>query len=109
MLTLLKADEQQHEVEITKAFYMGKYEVTQGEYEKVMGTNPSGFSVKGADKDEVKGMDTNRFPVESVSWEEAMKFCTKLNALAKEKAAGRTYRLPTEAEWEYACRGGART
>ena len=57
----------------------------------------------------MKGLDTSKFPVEMVSWEDAMKFCEKLSALAKEKKAGREYRLPTEAEWEYACRAGTKT
>jgi formylglycine-generating enzyme required for sulfatase activity/predicted Ser/Thr protein kinase len=100
-------DEEQHEVEITKGFYLGVYEVTQGEYEKVMGANPSYFSSKGDGKTKVAGVDTSRFPVESVSYEDAVKFCTTLSALPEEKQKKRAYRLPTEAEWEYACRGGA--
>ena len=86
-----RADEFQHAVEITKGFHMGKYEVTQEEYEKVMGENPSAY--KGA-----------KLPVEKVSWDDAQAFCKKLSA--KE---GKTYRLPSEAEWEYACRAGATT
>ncbi len=81
----------QHTVRITKPFYLGVTEVTQAQYERVMETNPSTF--KGAD-----------LPVETVSWEDAVEFCRKLSA--KE---GRTYRLPTEAEWEYACRAGSQT
>lgn len=105
-----KVDEgPQHEVEITKSFYMGVYEVTQEEYEKVMGKNPSWFSVNGEGKDKVKGLETRRFPVEYVSWEDAIKFCDKLSKLPEEQKAGRTYRLPTEAEWEYACRAGTNT
>ncbi len=82
-------------VTISRGFWMGKYEVTQGEYQTVMGTNPSNF----------KG-DTNR-PVEMVSWFNATNYCGKLTQ--RERAAGRiatnsVYRLPTEAEWEYACR-----
>jgi len=80
-----------HRVRITKPFYLGVCEVTQGEYEKVMGKNPSGF--QGASN-----------PVETVSWAEAVEFCKRLSA--KE---GKTYRLPTEAEWEYACRAGTTT
>jgi formylglycine-generating enzyme required for sulfatase activity len=118
-----REDEAQHEVEITKAFYLGIYEVTQGEFEKVMGFNPSYFSASargrdraaylhwskpGGGKDKVKDLGSTReFPVENVSWGEAALFCTKLSALPAEKKAGRKYRLPTEAEWEYACRGGA--
>jgi formylglycine-generating enzyme required for sulfatase activity len=78
------------------------YEVTQAEYERVMGTNPSGFKT-------VAGQTTSRFPVEDVSWNDAVEFCRKLSALPGELSAGRVYRLPTEAEWEYACRAGTTT
>ncbi len=88
--------EMQHEVTLTKSYFLGVYEVTQDQYEKVMGSNPSRF--KGSKK-----------PVESVSWEDAVSFCKKLSELPEEKAAGREYRLPTEAEWEYACRAGSTT
>ena len=84
-------DEFQHEVELTKGFYMGVHEVTQEEYQEVMGENPSRF--KGA-----------KLPVENVSWDDAQEFCKKLSM--KE---GKKYRLPTEAEWEYACRAGTTT
>jgi formylglycine-generating enzyme required for sulfatase activity len=57
----------------------------------------------------VKDLNTDRFPVESVSWHDAVAFCDKLSAQPEEKAAGRVYRLPTEAEWEYACRAGTDT
>jgi formylglycine-generating enzyme required for sulfatase activity len=96
-----------HEVEITKAFYLGMHEVTQAQYRRVMSKNPSWFSADGGGKDKVKGMDTDDFPVERVSWEEAVEFCKKLSALPAEKRANRAYRLPSEAEWEYSCRGGA--
>jgi formylglycine-generating enzyme required for sulfatase activity len=100
-------DEEQHDVTICKAFYMGVYEVTQKQYRTVMGKNPSYFSKDdfyGADK--VKGMNTDDFPVEQVNWQEATDFCKRLTALAAETKKGPKYRLPTEAEWEYACRGG---
>jgi formylglycine-generating enzyme required for sulfatase activity len=116
-------DEEQHEVEITKAFYLGVYEVTQEQFEKVMGFNPSYFSARatggkdtgyedwsrpGGGKDKVKDLvNTGDFPVENVSWGEAVDFCKKLSALPAEQRAGRRYRLPGEEEWEYACRGGA--
>jgi formylglycine-generating enzyme required for sulfatase activity len=100
-------DEKQHTVEIIRAFYLGVHEVTQKQYRRVMSTNPSYFSADGVGKDEVKGMNTDDFPVENVSWEDAVEFCEKLSALPAERRAGRTYRLPTEAEWEYACREGA--
>jgi uncharacterized protein (TIGR02996 family) len=97
-----------HRVEITRPFYLGVYPVTQEEYRQVTGTNPSHFCATGAGKNRVKGsaLDTKRFPVESVWWKDAVAFCKKLSALPAEKAAGRVYRLPTEAEWEYACRAG---
>ena len=98
-----------HRVRITKPFYLGVYEVTQGEYQRVMGGNPSGFSANGAYKDTVAGQDTTRYPVETVSWDDAVAFCQRLSDLAAERAAGRSYRLPTENEWEYAARGGTRT
>jgi serine/threonine protein kinase len=96
------SDEQQHEVTITRPFSIGAYEVTQDEYEQVMGKdkNPSSWTTARA------GVDTSRFPVDSVTWHAADAFCRALTE--KEKALGRRYRLPTEAQWEYACRGGHR-
>jgi len=84
------------EVTLSKPFKMGVHEVTQDQYGQVMGNNPS----------EYFGTDN---PVEMVSWEDAVEFCGKLSALPAEKAAGNVYRLPTEAEWEYACRAGTTT
>jgi formylglycine-generating enzyme required for sulfatase activity len=98
----------QHEVEIS-SFYVGVYEVTQREYEKVVGKNPSGHAKGGPAAAVVKGMDTSDFPVEYVSWEECTAFCAKLSALPAEKAVGCRYRLLTEAEWEYCCRAGTTT
>jgi serine/threonine-protein kinase len=97
----------QHRVRITRPFYLGTYLVTQGEYERVMASNPSEFSATGKGKDKVAGQETKRFPVEMVSWDEAVEFCRKLSDLPAEKAAGRTYLLPSEAQWEYACRAGS--
>ena len=87
-------DEVQHEVRISEGFWMGKYEVTQGEWEAVMGANPSEFKACGA-----------RCPVETVSWEDVQEFIRKLNQ--RESGSGYVYRLPTEAEWEYAVRAGS--
>ena len=84
-------DETQHEMTLTQCFRMGVHEVTQAQYEQVMGKNPS----------ELKG---NTLPVETVSYKDALAFCKKLSDLPAEKAAGRKYRLPTEAEWENAAR-----
>jgi formylglycine-generating enzyme required for sulfatase activity/serine/threonine protein kinase len=97
----------QHEVEITKPFYLGVYEVTQAQYRAVTGNNFSFFSPTGRGKAKIGIQDTDSFPVESVSWEDAVRFCERLSAQPEETQAGRLYRLPTEAEWEYACRGGA--
>jgi formylglycine-generating enzyme required for sulfatase activity len=79
-----------HQVNLS-SYYIGKYEVTQAQWKAVMGTNPSEF----------KG---DNLPVDNVSWEDIQGFLRKLNA-----QTGKSYRLPTEAEWEYACRGGARS
>lgn len=98
------ADETQHEVAITKPFYLGVFEVTQGQYQKMMGLNPSSFSKNGPGKLRVANQDTSAYPVERVSWLDAVEFCKKLSA-----QEGKTYRLPTEAEWEYACRAGTKT
>lgn len=98
-----------HRVRITRPFYLGAFEVTQEEYERVMGKNPSFFAASGYGRDRVKGLDTRRFPAEQVRWVDAVEFCRKLTNLPAEKKAGRVYRLPTEAEWEYACRAGTTT
>ena len=82
-------EQPQHRVKITKPFYMGVYAVTQAQYQALMGNNPSEF----------KG-ETN--PVERVSWNDAVEFCKRLSA-----KTGQNVRLPTEAEWEYACRAGS--
>lgn len=85
-------------VTLSKSYYIGKFEVTQGQWKKVMGSNPSFFQ-----GDKVTG-DSDQYPVESVSWKEANAFIKKLNQLEKGKAI---YRLPKEFEWEYAARAGA--
>ena len=96
-----------HLVRITRPFYFGEYLVTQEEYQRVMGINPSEFSATGNGKGKVAGEDTRRCPAENVSWDDAQEFCRKLSNLPEEQSAGRTYQLPYEAQWEYACRAGS--
>lgn len=105
-----REDEQpQHQVRISKPFYLGVYEVTQGEYEQVMGENLSSFSRAGLLKDAPEELDVSRLPADNVTWFAAIEFCRRLSEMPAEKQAGRVYRLPTEAEWEYACRAGTTT
>ena len=85
-----------HAVRITKNIYIGMFAVTQGEYFSVTGHNPSYFLGKTR-------------PVDHLSWQDAKKFCELMSRLPDEAAAGRRYRLPSEAEWEYACRAGTET
>lgn len=82
----------QHRVRINYWFYLGKFEITQAQWRAVMGTNPSNFK------------ECDECPVENVSWNDATEFCRKLGA-----RTGREYRLPSEAEWEYAARAGTTT
>ena len=91
------SDEKPREVTLTKPFYIGVYEVTNTQWKSVTG-NSSRTSRKGDDH-----------PVELVRWQDAVEFCRQLSELPEEKKAGRIYRLPTEAEWEYACRAGTKT
>ena len=87
-------DESQHRVTLTQGFYMQTTEVTQGQWQEVMGSNPSHFNNCG-----------DNCPVEQVSWNDVQEFIRKLN----QREGGNRYRLPTEAEWEYAARAGSTT
>jgi formylglycine-generating enzyme required for sulfatase activity len=106
-LERLAGEAPRHRVRIGRPFLLAVCPVTQAEYQRVMGTNPSQFSAEGKLSAKVAGQDTGRFPVENVSWPEAVDFCRKLSE--RETASGWKYRLPTEAEWEYACRAGSTT
>ncbi len=109
------------QITIRLPFLMGKTEITQGQYEEVMGTNPSAHAPKGRFARLVAGVDTAPLPVESVTWLDAVRFCNRLSEwhslepyykIDGERVTirgGTGYRLPTEAEWEYACRAGRET
>jgi formylglycine-generating enzyme required for sulfatase activity len=109
-------------VVLTQPFYVGSHEVMQAQFERIMGHNPSRFALTGESKDEaIAGLNTERFPVEKVSWNSAAEFCAKLSEHDKLKPVsvrnegtltiieGEGYRLPTEAQWEFACRAGTIT
>jgi|694.fasta_scaffold75204_1 formylglycine-generating enzyme required for sulfatase activity len=115
-------DESQHEVTLTREFYIGAFEVTQAEYEQVIRENPSYFpepvihpAVRHPETGRLisperkERSDGSRYPVDRVSWDDAVRFCEKLSARPEEVRRGRVYRLPSEAEWEYACRAGSTT
>ncbi|MCI0455811.1 MAG: SUMF1/EgtB/PvdO family nonheme iron enzyme [Gemmataceae bacterium] len=102
-------DELQHEVEIAKPYGLGVYAVTQAQYRQVMGTKPSRFSPTGDGRDMVSGLNTDEFPVENVNWDEARDFCRIVSLLPAVRDKGWVVDLPTEAEWEYACRAGTET
>ena len=117
----IRSEAPQHQVILTQPIYLGVHEVTQVQFEKIIGQNPSHFAATGAGKEAVVGLDTTNHPVEMVSWNDAAEFCAKLSEHEKlkpfnfrsgETAAnleGTGYRLPTEAQWEFACRAGTTT
>jgi len=89
-----------HNVKISRGFWIGKYQITQGQYEALTGVNPSQYKIAGIDA-----------PVERVTWNEASEYCAKLTSIerdARRLPEGCAYALPTEARWEYACRAGSR-
>jgi formylglycine-generating enzyme required for sulfatase activity len=110
-----------HRVRLSQAYYLGRHEVTQGQYEAVTGSNPSFFSRSGEGREQVAKVEPSKHPVEQVSFVQAAEFCVKLserealrpayssadNAITR--ISGNGYRIPTEAEWEWACRAGTTT
>jgi formylglycine-generating enzyme required for sulfatase activity len=96
-----------HPVIMPHPILMGVHEVTQLQFGTIMGRNPSWFRLGGGGGAELATRDTDDCPVENVTWDEAAEFCERLNHERLEVEAGRTYRLPTEAEWEYCCRSGS--
>jgi formylglycine-generating enzyme required for sulfatase activity len=105
-------DEGPVQVRLSRGFWIGKFPVTQSEYQQLTGELKGTFTSEGYAKAAVTGIDTSRFPVECITWTEAVEFCQQLTQ--QERDAGRLphdweYRLPTEAQWEYACRAGTTT
>ncbi|MEH2352310.1 SUMF1/EgtB/PvdO family nonheme iron enzyme [Nostoc sp.] len=97
-----KSESPQHQVAVPK-FFMGKYEITQAQYQAIMGSNIF-HKIIGNANNNPSSFKGEKRPVENVSWNDAVEFCKKLS-----QKTGKTYRLPTEAEWEYACRAGTKT
>ena len=120
----ITSESPQHQVILTRPIYLGMHEVRQKDYESIMGENPSCFARTGTDArllERVAGLDTTSYPVDNVSWNKAAEFCARLSQkealrpfYSREgepvtQLEGTGYRLPTEAEWEYACRAGTTT
>lgn len=120
----VKSEAPAHKAVLTQPFYLAVHEVTQKEYESVIGINPSYFAKTGPDPywiEKLTGIDTGKYPVEGVSWNDATEFCAQLSKQEDLKPfylrvgetvtslEGTGYRLPTEAEWEFACRAGTTT
>lgn len=101
----LRGERPQHRVRITRPFWLATCEVTREQYERTTGSSPSKqFASSSTSQANAEGQAESR-----VSWDEAVEFCRRLSQLPEEKAAGRQYHLPTEAQWEYACRSGSTT
>ena len=101
--------EPQHLVTVSQPFYMSACEVTQQQLLEVLGYHSSKFHAEEHLAEYVEGLDTSQFPVDHSTWGTARLFCETLSNRPQEIEAGRVYRLPTEAEWEYACRAGTKT
>jgi formylglycine-generating enzyme required for sulfatase activity len=127
-LSYIPTEGPRHRVKISRPFYLGKYPVVQAEYERVMGVNPSASAGKAMASaafvpplpeylkkfrertaSQVAGKDTSRHPVDTVTWNDSLAFCVRLSTMPEERKADAVYRLPTEAQWEYACRAGTTT
>ncbi len=117
----IRSEGPQHKVILTQPIYLGVHEVTQSQYQQIMEVNPSYFAASGGWAEYVVGIDTSSFPVEGVSWDMATDFCRRLlekehitspggdNDPAIATQTSGAYRLPSEAEWEFACRAGTLT
>jgi len=102
-------DSPAHLVRITRPFWIGTFEVTRGQFSRIM-VDALGEQVESQNgESEIESAEHAEFPVTGVKWDEAVEFCRRLSARPEERQAGLHYRLPTEAEWEYACRGGKST
>lgn len=96
-----------HEVRITSGFLMGIWEVTRGQYRSVMGSDAVESLPAVSDESEQEEKNLDEYPMSNVTWYNAAEFCRRLNGLSEERLKGRTYGLPTEAQWEYCCRSGS--